>query len=47
MDGLDDLNTVFKQEIGFNKFVVRPLWVNLNLLFPGSFSQQVKHLEEN
>jgi hypothetical protein len=27
MLGLDDPRTYFKNEIGFNKFVVRPLWV--------------------
>lgn len=47
MEGLDDFKTVMKAEIGFNKFVVRPLWASMNAICEDSFQRQMEHLEEN
>ena len=47
MVGLEDVMTVYKQEMGFNKFCVRPLWIALNDWFGGHTQEQVDHLQSN
>jgi hypothetical protein len=37
MVGLEDPQTMLKGEMGFNKFVARPLWQKFNALFGNEF----------
>lgn len=44
---LDRMDILAKSEIGFIKFIVRPLWINLNSFLQDDLKQCVNNLEDN
>lgn len=44
---LDRMDILAKSEIGFIKFIVRPLWINLNQFLQDDLKQCTDNLEEN
>ena len=47
MKGLDNLANIAKQEIGFIKVIIRPLWVEVNNFMENTLKECVENVDEN
>lgn len=47
MAGLDQVQIIAKQEIGFIKGIIRPMWVECNECLNGELAQLIKNVDNN
>lgn len=47
MKGLDNLANIAKQEIGFIKVIIRPLWNEVNKFMENSLKECVELIDDN
>ena len=47
MKGLDNLANIAKQEIGFIKVIIRPLWVEVNNFMENSLKECLDNTDDN
>ena len=47
MKGLDNLANIAKQEIGFIKVIIRPLWAEINTFMENSLKECLDHVDAN
>lgn len=47
MKGLDNMRNIAKQEIGFIKFIIRPLWGEVNNFMENALQECVDNVDEN
>ena len=47
MKGLDNLVNIAKQEIGFLKVIIRPLWVEVNNFMENTLKECIDNVDDN
>ena len=47
MKGLDNLTNIAKQEIGFIKVIIRPLWFEVNNFMENTLKECVDYVDDN
>lgn len=47
MKGLDNLTNIAKQEIGFIKVIIRPLWFEVNNFMENTLKECVDNVDDN